>query len=61
MTIEGNHEIEEDAAGKRFLSYTARYRMPSPESHSPSQLHYSFDFGGGTLCIPPVRILLWLG
>jgi len=46
MTIEGNHEIEEDAAGRRFLSYTARYRMPSDESNSPSQLYYSFDRGG---------------
>ena len=46
MTIEGNHEIEEDAAGKTFLSYTARYRMPAPESGSPSQLYYSFDLGG---------------
>ena len=46
MTIEGNHEIEEDAAGRRFLSYIARYRMPSDESNSPSQLYYSFDHGG---------------
>lgn len=46
MTIEGNHEIEEDAAGRRFLSYTARYRMPSDESNSPSQLYYSFNHGG---------------
>ena len=46
MTIEGNHEIEEDAAGKTFLSYAARYRMPAPESGSPSQLYYSFDLGG---------------
>lgn len=49
MTIEGNHEIEEDAAGKTFLSYTARYRMPSAESGSASQLYYSFDLGGGLL------------
>lgn len=46
MTVEGNHEIEEDAAGKTFLAYTARYRMPSAESGSPSQLYYSFDYGG---------------
>ena len=46
MTIEGNHEIENDAAGKTFLSYTARYRMPAPESNSTSQLYYSFDTGG---------------
>ena len=46
MTIEGNHEIEDDAAGKTFLSYTARYRMPAPESNSTSQLFYSFDTGG---------------
>ncbi len=46
MTIEGNHEIENDAANKTFLSYTARYRMPAPESNSISQLYYSFDAGG---------------
>ena len=46
MTIEGNHEIENDAANKTFLSYTARYRMPAPESNSISQLYYSFDTGG---------------
>ena len=46
MTIEGNHEIENDAANRTFLSYTARYRMPAPESNSTSQLYYSFDTGG---------------
>ena len=46
MTIEGNHEIENDAANKTFLSYTARYRMPAPESNSTSLLYYSFDSGG---------------
>ena len=55
MTIEGNHEIEEDAAGKTFLSYTARYRMPSAESRSPSQLYYSFDYGGE----PPQPDIVW--
>ena len=46
MTIEGNHEIENDAANHTFLSYTDRYRMPAPESNSTSQLYYSFDTGG---------------
>ena len=46
MTSEGNHEIENDAANNTFLSYTARYRMPAPESNSTSQLYYSFDTGG---------------
>ena len=56
MTIEGNHEIEEDAAGRSFLSYTARYRMPSDESSSPSQLYYSFDHGG-TSCYTLISLV----
>ena len=56
MTVEGNHEIEVDAAGKTFLSYTARYRMPSAESGSPSQLYYSFDLGGEALSCCEFRL-----
>ena len=59
MTVEGNHEIEEDAAGKTFLSYTARYRMPSAESGSPSQLYYSFDLGGGLFSYCAPRLPAW--
>ncbi|KAM3290180.1 purple acid phosphatase 23 isoform X1 [Capsicum chacoense] len=46
MVIEGNHEIEPQAAGLTFQSYLARYSVPSKESGSNSNLYYSFDAGG---------------
>ena len=46
MVVEGNHEIETDAAGKSFQAYQARYRVPHQESNSASPLYYSFDLAG---------------
>lgn len=46
MVVEGNHEIESDAAGKSFQAYRARYRVPHQESNSASPLYYSFDLAG---------------
>ncbi len=46
MVVEGNHEIERDAAGQMFLAYTSRYRVPHLESGSASPLYYSFDLAG---------------
>ncbi|XP_006367383.1 purple acid phosphatase 23-like isoform X2 [Solanum tuberosum] len=46
MVIEGNHEIEPQAAGLIFQSYLTRYSVPSKESGSNSNLYYSFNAGG---------------
>lgn len=46
MVIEGNHEIEPQAAGLTFQSYLTRFSVPSKESVSNSNLYYSFDAGG---------------
>ena len=48
MVVEGNHEVEADSAGKKFLAYNARYRVPHQESGSGSPLYYSFDLAGET-------------
>ena len=46
MVIEGNHEIEPQAAGVTFKSYLTRFAVPSEESGSGSHFYYSFDAGG---------------
>ncbi|GAV70782.1 Metallophos domain-containing protein/Metallophos_C domain-containing protein, partial [Cephalotus follicularis] len=46
MVIEGNHEIEPQAAGIIFKSYLTRFAVPSEESASNSNFYYSFDAGG---------------
>ncbi|KAL9237749.1 hypothetical protein vseg_012262 [Gypsophila vaccaria] len=46
MVIEGNHEIEPQAAGETFKSYLTRFAVPSDESGSDTKLYYSFDAGG---------------
>nr|CAB3459391.1 unnamed protein product [Digitaria exilis] len=49
MVTEGNHEIETLPIVEfaPFVSYNARWRMPSEESGLPSNLYYSFDVAGG--------------
>ncbi|KAA3480588.1 purple acid phosphatase 23 isoform X2 [Gossypium australe] len=46
MVIEGNHEIEPQAAGITFKSYLTRFAVPAKESGSNSNFYYSFDAGG---------------
>lgn len=46
MVIEGNHEIEPQAANATFLSYMTRFSVPSIESGSNTNFYYSFDAGG---------------
>lgn len=46
MVIEGNHEIEPQAAGITFKSYLTRFAVPSDESGSKTNFYYSFDAGG---------------
>lgn len=46
MVIEGNHEIEPQAAGVTFESYLTRFAVPSNESGSSSNFYYSFNAGG---------------
>ncbi|KAK8275844.1 hypothetical protein V6Z12_D10G162000 [Gossypium hirsutum] len=46
MVIEGNHEIEPQAAGITFKSYLTRFALPAKESGSSSNFYYSFDAGG---------------
>lgn len=46
MVIEGNHEIEPQAEGMTFQSYSTRFAVPSSESGSNSNFFYSFDAGG---------------
>ena len=54
MVLEGNHEIERDAANATFQAFTHRFRVPYVESNSPSPLFYSFDLAG------ELTALLWL-
>lgn len=46
MVIEGNHEIEPQANNLTFVSYMAKFSVPSEESDSNSKFYYSFDAGG---------------
>ncbi|XP_010440539.1 PREDICTED: purple acid phosphatase 23-like isoform X1 [Camelina sativa] len=46
MVIEGNHEIELQASGITFKSYSERFAVPSSESGSNTNFYYSFDAGG---------------
>lgn len=46
MVIGGNHEIETQADGISFKSYSARFAVPSYESGSDSNFYYSFNAGG---------------
>ena len=46
MVIEGNHEIEEQAEGKKFVAYSSRFAFPSSESRSGSTFYYSYNAGG---------------
>lgn len=46
MVIEGNHEIEPQASGITFKSYSERFAVPASESGSNSNFYYSFDAGG---------------
>ncbi|KAG7547734.1 Purple acid phosphatase-like N-terminal [Arabidopsis suecica] len=46
MVIEGNHEIEPQASGITFKSYSERFSVPASESGSNSNFYYSFDAGG---------------
>lgn len=46
MVIEGNHEIEPQAANLKFISYMTRFAVPAQESGSNSSFYYSFDAGG---------------
>ncbi|XP_010532805.1 PREDICTED: purple acid phosphatase 23 isoform X2 [Tarenaya hassleriana] len=46
MAIEGNHEIEPQASGIMFKSYSTRFAVPSSESGSNTNFYYSFDAGG---------------
>ncbi|KAI8537895.1 hypothetical protein RHMOL_Rhmol09G0059500 [Rhododendron molle] len=46
MVIEGNHEIEPQAAEITFKSYLTRFSVPSEESGSDTNFYYSFDAGG---------------
>eukprot|EP01018_Ginkgo_biloba_P012854 Gb_31160 [translate_table: standard] len=44
MVTEGNHEIEKiPVLTHSFKAYNARWRMPFEESHSNSNLYYSFE------------------
>ncbi|URD86195.1 Purple acid phosphatase [Musa troglodytarum] len=46
MVVEGNHEIEQQAENKTFVSYSSRFAFPSKESESFSTFYYSFNAGG---------------
>ncbi|KAK6930689.1 Calcineurin-like phosphoesterase domain, ApaH type, partial [Dillenia turbinata] len=46
MVVEGNHELEEQAENKTFMSYSSRFAFPSVESGSSSTFYYSFNAGG---------------
>ncbi|CAH8351245.1 unnamed protein product [Eruca vesicaria subsp. sativa] len=46
MVIEGNHEIEPQASGITFKSYSDRFAVPASESGSNTNFYYSFDAGG---------------
>uniref|UniRef100_A0ACD5WV87 Uncharacterized protein n=1 Tax=Avena sativa TaxID=4498 RepID=A0ACD5WV87_AVESA len=49
MVTEGNHEIEaqHQEDNYAFLAYNNRWLMPHQDSHSESNLYYSFDMAGG--------------
>ena len=49
MVVEGNHEIEPQAAGVTFKSYLSRFSVPSNEPGPHSNFYYSFDAGGAHL------------
>ncbi|EPS72247.1 purple acid phosphatase, partial [Genlisea aurea] len=46
MMVQGNHEIEEQAENKTFVSYKSRFAFPFKESGSSSPFYYSFSAGG---------------
>ncbi|RZS27448.1 hypothetical protein BHM03_00060914 [Ensete ventricosum] len=46
MVVEGNHEIEQQAENKTFVSYSSRFAFPIKESESFSTFYYSFNAGG---------------
>ncbi|PIN14696.1 Purple acid phosphatase [Handroanthus impetiginosus] len=46
MMVQGNHEIEEQAQNRTFVSYSSRFAFPSKESGSSSPFYYSFNAGG---------------
>uniref|UniRef100_A0ACD5TLL0 Uncharacterized protein n=1 Tax=Avena sativa TaxID=4498 RepID=A0ACD5TLL0_AVESA len=48
MVTEGNHEIEAHHKDDKiaFLAYNKRWLMPHEDSHSKSNLYYSFDVEG---------------
>ncbi|XP_020253717.1 purple acid phosphatase 15-like [Asparagus officinalis] len=46
MVIEGNHELEQQAEKKTYVSYSSRFAFPSEESGSFSTFYYSFNAGG---------------
>ncbi|KAL7081396.1 hypothetical protein ACP275_14G037300 [Erythranthe tilingii] len=46
MMVQGNHELEEQAENKTFVSYSSRFAFPSKESGSSSKFYYSFNAGG---------------
>ncbi|KAK8565184.1 hypothetical protein V6N13_020311 [Hibiscus sabdariffa] len=46
MVVEGNHEIEKQAANQSFVAYSSRFAFPSEESKSSSTFYYSFNAGG---------------
>ncbi|KAJ0234783.1 Purple acid phosphatase 23 [Hirschfeldia incana] len=46
LDLQGNHEIEPQASGVTFKSYSERFAVPSTESGSNSNFYYSFDAGG---------------
>ena len=58
MVLEGNHEIEKDAANATFQAFTHRFRVPYKESGSPSPLFYSFDLAGELTASPRLSMLL---
>ena len=53
MVTQGNHEIETIPiiAPHSFKSYNARWLMPYAESHSSSNLYYSFD-------LPSIHVIM---
>lgn len=46
MVVEGNHELEEQVGGHKFVAYSSRFAFPSEESGSFSTFYYSFNAGG---------------
>ena len=59
MVIEGNHEIEKDAANRTFQAYVHRFKVPHAESGSASPLYYSFDIAGArSTSLSPIGLSL---